>query len=140
MACEQSLCSNACFTIDFCVDLEVAVQNGYNYSASHWECGFIGQLLYNHMESMGLAATAIGCYLDDLASSIVGFLPRKIHNEEEDTQDRPSISPNDLKRFDNWNHPFKNIRSLCHFSCGKPSEDLRYPYYAWEYDLFDADP
>eukprot|EP01083_Nonionella_stella_P144267 450121_1 len=135
MACEQSLCSNACFTIDFCVDLDVAVQNGYNYSASHWECGFIGQLLYNHMESMALAACAIGCYLDDLASQNVGFLPHKIHKKEEKSQ---SISPSDLKRFEDWNHPFKNIRSLCHFACGKPSQDLRYPYYAWDYDLFDS--
>eukprot|EP01083_Nonionella_stella_P238668 836175_1 len=134
MACEQSLCSNACFTIDFCVDLDVAVQNGYNYSASHWECGFIGQLLYNHMESMALAACAIGCYLDDLASQNVGFLPHKIHKKEEKSQ---SISPSDLKRFEDWNHPFKNIRSLCHFACGKPSQDLRYPYYAWDYDLFN---
>eukprot|EP01083_Nonionella_stella_P075024 203701_1 len=77
-----------------------------------------------------------GFIIDDLASSNVGFLPHKIHKKEERSQ---SISPSDLKRFENWNHPFKNIRSLCHFTCEKPSEDLRYPYYAWEYDLYDSE-
>ena len=132
MACHQNLCSNAFFTIDFCVDMNIAMKNGYNYSISHWECGFVGQLLYLHMECMGLGATAIGCYLDDYASANVGFLPEPQKKSNEETQ----IVPHDLKRYDDFDHPLKNVRSLCHFSCGKPSEDLRYPYYAWEFDLF----
>ena len=134
MACHQNLCFNAAFTIDFCVDLEVAVSDGYKYNARHWESGYIGQLLYVHMESIGLGATAIVCYLDDYASANVGFLPTPKRSDE-----KKEISPDDLNRFDDFEHPFKNIRSLCHFSCGTPSEDLRYPYFAWDSELFPFD-
>eukprot|EP01084_Bolivina_argentea_P296927 511463_1 len=139
MACHQNLCSNASFTIDFCVDLNIIMKNGYDYSISHWECGFIGQLLYIHMECIGLGATAIGCYLDDYASSNIGFIPARQRNPnylKDDDVNYSKISPIDLKRFDDYNHPLKNIRSLCHFSCGTPSQDLRYPYFAWEHELF----
>merc|ERR550525_655520 len=161
MACNQRLCGNAAFTIDFCVDLGEALQSGYNYSMSHCECGYVGQLLYLHMECHGMGATAIGCYLDDYASSNVGFLPKPIPvpkvEEKDDDADQSDdeefdefeddgkkkkqkkkepLSPDGLNRYDEWTHPLKNVRSLCHFSCGKPTTDYRYPFFAWDSEIF----
>ena len=141
MACHQRLCANAHFTIDLCVDLEVALQSGEHYNGCHWECGYVGQLMYVHMELYGLGATAIGCYLDDYASANVGFLPQPTVNEDDDGQQQKKrvISPDELSRFDEWKHPLKNVRSLCHFSCGTPTKDSRYPYFSWNADLFAFD-
>ena len=114
----------------------MALQSGNHYSICHWECGYLGQLLYVHMECHGLGATAIGCYLDDYASSNVGFLPPPPSCENPEAEKAKGICPDDLHRFDDWKHPLKNVRSFCHFSCGTPTEDLRYPYFSWDTDLF----
>ena len=94
---------NIAFTLDMCIDKEFSFKTGLTYCMSHYQCGLTGQLLYIHSELTNNGSTGIGCYLDDLSLKYPGF--------------------NDI------NNPLNNMRSLYHFSVGKPIIDNRYPYF-----------
>ena len=34
-------------------------------------------------------------------------------------------------------NPLKGMKGLCHFSCGVPMTDERYPNFEWETDMFE---
>jgi len=42
------------------------------YRRLHWECGWIGQLLYLEAEALGVRATGIGCFFDDVVHELLG--------------------------------------------------------------------
>ena len=166
MACSQDLCKDGAFTIDFCVDSSIWFKNGFNYSWAHFEAGLIGQLLYDNMEVGDAAACAIGCYLDDLAVLQVGFIEQDEQqdenqdgdqdgdqeekeendkningNKDTDTGKKENDNKKEKEKKENEkgvvNHPLRNVRSLCHFSCGIPCVDDRYPSYSYERPLLD---
>jgi hypothetical protein len=39
----------------------------------HWEAGAVGQVLYLAAEQIGIAATGIGCFFDDLTHEVLGL-------------------------------------------------------------------
>ena len=43
------------------------------YKSLYWECGAIGQQLYLEATSLGLSATGIGCFLDDVMHRLLGL-------------------------------------------------------------------
>jgi len=43
------------------------------YRKLHYECGIIGQLLYNEAFAVGLKATGLGCFVDDVAMEDFGL-------------------------------------------------------------------
>ena len=43
------------------------------YRRLHWECGFLGQLVYLEAEALGLRGTGIGCFFDDPVHQVFGF-------------------------------------------------------------------
>ena len=44
----------------------------WSYRSLHWEAGMIGQALYLGAEAIGLRATGIGCYFDDMMHDFLG--------------------------------------------------------------------
>jgi hypothetical protein len=45
----------------------------HEYKELYWECGELGQQLYLEATALGLSATGIGCYLDDVMHRMLGF-------------------------------------------------------------------
>jgi hypothetical protein len=68
VSCFQHIVSNGAFCCSMFVDLLTLLEQKdslYKYRKVHYECGSIGQVLYNEAWAMGLKATGLGCFIDD---------------------------------------------------------------------------
>jgi len=76
-SCHQSIASHesGAFSLGMFANLGKIMDDmgpiGYAYA--HYECGFIGQLLYLEAHALGINATGIGCFLDDLSREAFGL-------------------------------------------------------------------
>jgi len=68
-SCSQKIAKDGAFVVAMVAPLIDVIQrtNNFVYRCIHWECGFIGQMLYVEAVACGLSATGMGCFLDDLA-------------------------------------------------------------------------
>src|SRR5207244_2264774 len=75
----QDLAGNSCVTFSMVADLPRALAHagdrGYRYV--HFEAGAIGQRLYVCAEALGLQATCIGAFYDDLVHEYLGLRPEQ---------------------------------------------------------------
>jgi SagB-type dehydrogenase family enzyme len=73
-SCHQEIASDGCFAVAMLAEMEPALTElgPWMYRRLHWECGWIGQLLYLEAEALGVRATGIGCFLDDVVHEVLG--------------------------------------------------------------------
>jgi SagB-type dehydrogenase family enzyme len=73
-SCHQEIAADGCFAVAMLAELEPALteMGPWIYRRLHWECGWIGQLLYLEAEALGLRATGIGCFFDDVVHEVLG--------------------------------------------------------------------
>ena len=73
----QDLAGNACVAFSMIADLDRATQingaRGYRYA--HFEAGAIGHRMYLAAEALGLQATGIGAFFDELVHRYLGLKP-----------------------------------------------------------------
>lgn len=65
-ASEDSCGQNIVYQSSFTISMFSKIQLDNQYKKVHWECGMIGQLLYNEAELHNLRGTALGCFVDDV--------------------------------------------------------------------------
>ncbi len=75
ISCNQEIAADGAFSLGMLADLDRAlVEDGpWAYRRLFWECGVIGQVLYLEAEALGVRATGIGCFFDDLMHQVLGF-------------------------------------------------------------------
>ncbi len=68
-SCQQKIAETASFVVCMFTDLHAALTRATSavYRQLHWECGMLGQVLYQDATALRLMATGLGCFLDDLA-------------------------------------------------------------------------
>jgi hypothetical protein len=68
-SCHQKIAETASFVLSMFTDLHGALTRDAPaiYRQLHWECGMMGQVLYQDATALALMATGLGCFLDDLA-------------------------------------------------------------------------
>ena len=75
ISCNQDIAKNSAFSLGMIADFSSSlnVYGASRYKELYWECGSIGQQLYLEATSLGLSATGIGCYLDDMFHNLLGI-------------------------------------------------------------------
>lgn len=75
ISCSQDIASDGAFSLGMLTHFkqELDTYGPARYKELYWECGVIGQQLYLEATSIGLSATGIGCYLDDMMHSMLGL-------------------------------------------------------------------
>ena len=75
ISCNQDIAKDGAFSIGMIADFsnELNKHGASRYKELYWECGSIGQQLYLEATSLGLSATGIGCYLDDMFHNLLGI-------------------------------------------------------------------
>ncbi|MBU1658069.1 SagB/ThcOx family dehydrogenase [bacterium] len=75
ISCNQDIASEGAFSMGMLsVFAKQLIEHGeHRYKELYWECGAIGQQLYLEATSLGLSATGIGCYLDDVFHELLGL-------------------------------------------------------------------
>lgn len=66
-SCQQKIAETASFVVSMFADLHAALSrdSAAVYRQLHWECGMLGQVLYQDATALALMATGLGCFLDD---------------------------------------------------------------------------
>ena len=75
ISCSQDIASDGAFSLGMIARFEENIKNygAYEYKRLYWECGALGQQLYLDATALGLSATGIGCYLDDVMHRMLGL-------------------------------------------------------------------
>ena len=75
ISCTQDIASDGAFSLGMLTHFkeELEIYGPARYKELYWECGVIGQQLYLEATSLGLSATGIGCYLDDMMHTMIGL-------------------------------------------------------------------
>lgn len=75
VSCFQDIAADGCFAVSMIADLGLAWRLYGNrcYRYVHYEAGWIGQWLYLTATALGLEATGIGCFIDDLINELLGL-------------------------------------------------------------------
>jgi nitroreductase len=75
VSCSQNIARDSSFSLGMIAsfDQQINTYGTHRYKELYWECGAIGQQLYLESTSLGLSATGIGCYLDDMFHHILGI-------------------------------------------------------------------
>lgn len=75
ISCSQEIASDSAFSLGMlCTFDAVLEEHGATaYKSLHWECGAVGQQLYLEATALGLDATGIGCFLDDVMHRMLGL-------------------------------------------------------------------
>jgi len=78
VSCTQDIAADGAFSLGMLARFEPGIKlNGAHfYPRLFWEAGLIGQLLYLEAEAVGLQATGIGCFLDDVMHDLLGIQDR----------------------------------------------------------------
>ena len=82
ISCSQAIASDGSFSLGMLCDFETQIlrYGASRYKSLHWECGAIGQQLYLEATSLGLSATGIGCFLDDVMHRLLGLTGRRFQS------------------------------------------------------------
>jgi SagB-type dehydrogenase family enzyme len=75
ISCGQEIASDGAFSIGMLCEFAPQLERygPQRYKSLFWECGAIGQQLYLEATSLGLSATGIGCFLDDVMHRLLGL-------------------------------------------------------------------
>ena len=75
ICCSQDIASDGAFSFGMLCEFapQLAHYGPQRYKSLYWECGAIGQQLYLEATSLGLSATGIGCFLDDVMHRLLGL-------------------------------------------------------------------
>jgi hypothetical protein len=77
ISCGQDIAGDGAFSLGMIADFDrtLANEGPWAYRRLFWETGIIGQVLYLEAEALGVRATGIGCFFDDLMHRLLGFDP-----------------------------------------------------------------
>jgi len=75
ISCSQEIASDGAFSLGMLCEFAPQIERygAQRYKSLYWECGAIGQQLYLEATSLGLSATGIGCFLDDVMHRLLGL-------------------------------------------------------------------
>ena len=75
ISCSQDIAKDGAFSLGMICKFSSILkeENPQKYKELYYECGAIGQQLYLEATSVGLSATGIGCFLDDLMHQLLGL-------------------------------------------------------------------
>jgi len=75
ISCSQDIASDSAFSPGMIAQFREPIESygAHEYKELFWECGEIGQQLYLEATALGLSATGIGCYLDDVMHRMLGL-------------------------------------------------------------------
>ena len=75
ISCNQDIAADGAFSLGMLCEFSNQIQEfgEHRYKELYWECGAIGQQLYLEATALGISATGIGCYLDDLFHGLLGL-------------------------------------------------------------------
>lgn len=75
ISCSQDIASDGAFSLGMLCEFTDQLERfgASRYKSLYWECGAIGQQLYLEATSLGLDATGIGCFLDDVMHRLLGL-------------------------------------------------------------------
>ncbi len=75
ISCNQDIAKDGAFTLGMLCDFSPQIERHgpQRYKELYHECGAIGQQLYLEATSLGLSATGIGCFLDDMVHELLGL-------------------------------------------------------------------
>ncbi len=75
ISCSQDIASDSAFALGMITEFNEPIKSygAHEYKELYWECGEIGQQLYLEATALGLNATGIGCYLDDVMHRMLGL-------------------------------------------------------------------
>jgi SagB-type dehydrogenase family enzyme len=78
VSCDQAIAGEGCFSLGMLARMEPTLREhgAWAYPRLYWECGAIGQALYLDAEALGLRATGIGCFYDDIVHRALGLRDR----------------------------------------------------------------
>jgi SagB-type dehydrogenase family enzyme len=77
ISCGQDIAGDGAFSLGMIAEFDrtLAAEGPWAYRRLFWETGIIGQVLYLEAEALGVRATGIGCFFDDLMHRLFGFDP-----------------------------------------------------------------
>jgi hypothetical protein len=95
ISCHQDIASNGCFCAAMLARFEEPLRKfgPWFYRRLYWECGIIGQSLYQGAEESGLRGCGIGCFFDDAVHSILGLKGWKYQDLYHFTVGKPLEDP-----------------------------------------------
>lgn len=75
ISCSQEIASDGAFSLGMLCEFapQINQYGASRYKSLYWECGAIGQQLYLEATALGLSATGIGCFLDDVMHRLLGL-------------------------------------------------------------------
>lgn len=75
ISCSQEIASDGAFSMGMLCEYRPQLEQygSHRYKELYWECGAIGQQLYLEATALGLSATGIGCFLDDVLHRLLGL-------------------------------------------------------------------
>ncbi len=75
ISCSQDIAKDGAFSLGMLCKFSSVLSEGnpQKYKELYYECGAIGQQLYLEATSLGLSATGIGCFLDDIMHQLLGL-------------------------------------------------------------------
>ena len=75
ISCSQDIAKDGAFSLGMIAKFASVLHenNPQKYKELYYECGAIGQQLYLEATSLGLSATGIGCFLDDIMHQLLGL-------------------------------------------------------------------
>ena len=75
ISCSQDIAADGAFALGMLCEFapQITRYGPQRYKSLYWECGAIGQQLYLEAASLGLSATGIGCFLDDVMHRLLGL-------------------------------------------------------------------
>ncbi|MGB6018501.1 MAG: SagB/ThcOx family dehydrogenase [Sulfurimonadaceae bacterium] len=75
ISCSQDIAGDSAFSLGMITEFRAPIEHygAHEYKELYWECGEIGQQLYLEATALGLSATGIGCYLDDVMHRMLGL-------------------------------------------------------------------
>ncbi len=75
ISCSQDIAGDSAFSLGMITQFKEPIETcgAHEYKELYWECGEIGQQLYLEATALGLDATGIGCYLDDVMHRMLGL-------------------------------------------------------------------
>ena len=75
ISCSQDIASDSAFSLGMITQFSEPIKSygAHEYKELYWECGELGQQLYLEATVLGLNATGIGCYLDDVMHRMLGL-------------------------------------------------------------------
>ena len=75
ISCTQDIAADGAFSLGMLCEFapQIARHGPQRYKSLYWECGAVGQQLYLEATSLGLSATGIGCFLDDVMHRTLGL-------------------------------------------------------------------